>query len=378
MLAGMFGDEARTQTGRAILPVEIGADFADEHADRFRGFDLVFDCAHHIEAVKKIDCYFAAIGRDEAIVRATDFMRKQRIRQGGPQAFERTDAIVRIELCAAAAHDLRRGGVGTDRGDLHAGRGLQGQGAVILQKNDALGSSAADQRARFGPIVGALGRNCRISEAADAVDQPQRATRGFANSGGRGFASLNRCEQLFAAIARRTGHFEIETAVESGGCRFCAEPVGHGEAVKTPMRLQQAVDEIRLLADIRPVEAVVGCHQRPGLAALYGRLEWRQIDFVQRARIDIAADRVALIFGIIGDEVLYRRRDALGLQAGDIGDDELGAEIGVLRIAFEVAPVQRRAMHVDGRREQHARALGERFAGERAADFVNEIDVPCR
>ena len=67
--------------------------------------------------------------------------------------------------------------------------------------------------------------------------------------------------------------------------------------------------------------------------------------------------RRALELGLVADEVLDRRGDALRLQALDVGDRELGGQVRVLGVALEVAAVEPRALDVDRRRQQHPRRL---------------------
>nr|BFE75005.1 hypothetical protein GCM10020092_083060 [Actinoplanes digitatis] len=74
--------------------------------------------------------------------------------------------------------------------------------------------------------------------------------------------------------------------------------------------------------------------------------------------------------------MLDRRADALALQPVDQRGAELAGQQGVLREVLEVAPAQRRALHVDAGPEQHGDPVGPAFAAERLADAGEQAGVP--
>ena len=82
--------------------------------------------------------------------------------------------------------------------------------------------------------------------------------------------------------------------------------------------------------------------------------------------------------GVVGDEVLHGGADAAGLHPAHVGDADPRAQQRVLAEALEVAAAERRAVQVDGRREQHVDALAPALRGQQAAEVRDELLVPGR
>ena len=297
---------------------------------------------------------------------------------GRGQPFERIDAVVWIELRASPAHDPRGLRIGADHGDAERRLGRERQSAVIFQQHDAFGAGAADQGARLWAIVGPFVGNLGILESADPSDEAQDPSRRFPHRLVRNLAVIAGRQELVAAVAPRPRHFEIEPGRQRLGGRPGSKPVRHDEAVEPPFASQEAVDQRRLLADIGPVEAVVGRHQGPAPAAGHSGFERRQVDLAQSPLVDVGTDGGALIFRFVADVMLDRCCDPQSLEAADIGHRDLGRQERVLGVAFKIAPVEGRAMNVDRRGEQHPRALRFRFQGQRFTDLVDESEIPRR
>ena len=175
----------------------------------------------------------------------------------------------------------------------------------------------------------------------------------------------------------RSRHLEIEAGVGGGSGAVRAVPVRHDDAVEAPLLAEQGAEQ-RVLAAERAVQPVVRRHQRPGARFAYRRLERYERDLAQCARIDLGADRHALELGVVGDEVLHRAADTGRLHTGDVRDGHARREERVLRVALEVAAGERMPVDVDGRRQQHVRALATRFPTDALSDDVHELGVPRR
>ncbi len=285
---------------------------------------------------------------------------------------------MRIELRATAAHDLGGRGVRTDDSDSRSRCRGEREDAVVLQQHGALRTGETNERAHFRTVVGALRRNDRIGKGPDAIDQSQHPQRRLTHRLCRDPALAIGCQQLFPAIARRSGHFQIEPAVHGLDGRLGSKPIGHDKTVEAPFPLQDGVDDLRTFADIDPVQPVVGGHDRPGLGAFHRSLERRHVDFAQGTLIDIGTDCIPLIFRLVADEMLDRGRDAARLQSLDVGDRDLAGEVRILRIALEIAAVQGRAVNVDRRRQQDPGAFGPRLVRKRRSDLADKVRVPRR
>ena len=84
-----------------------------------------------------------------------------------------------------------------------------------------------------------------------------------------------------------------------------------------------------------------------------------QVELAQRPLVDARVEREALGLGVVGDEVLDRRGDALGLQPAHVRGADPRRQQRVLAEALEVAPAERRAVEVDA----SARAARRRPCG---------------
>ena len=108
------------------------------------------------------------------------------------------------------------------------------------------------------------------------------------------------------------------------------------------------------------------------------RLERRQVELAQRALVDAGVEREALGLGVVGDEVLDRRADALGLQAAHVGRADPRGQQRVLAEALEVPAAVGRAVQVDRRREQHVDALAPALGGQQPPEALDPRLVPRR
>ena len=113
-----------------------------------------------------------------------------------------------------------------------------------------------------------------------------------------------------------------------------------------------------------------------GRASRDDRLERRQVELAQRALVDLGVEGEALGLGVVGDEVLDRRADALGLQPAHVGGADARGQQRVLAEALEVPAAVGRAVQVDGRREQHVDALAPALRGRAAARGARSAPRP--
>ena len=124
------------------------------------------------------------------------------------------------------------------------------------------------------------------------------------------------------------------------------------------------------------VELVVGAHDAPGIGLLDRPLEGPQVQLAQRAFVDLGVDRHALDLGVVGDEVLHRDGDIVGLHARDVRDGECAREFRVLAVALEGAPADRRAVQVDGRPEHDVGTLATTLRADERTDLLDECRGP--
>jgi hypothetical protein len=122
-------------------------------------------------------------------------------------------------------------------------------------------------------------------------------------------------------------------------------PIGDHQALEAPLVFENVHQVVFRAVDA--VEFVVGAHHGPGLRLFDGSLERRQVDLAQGALVHLGADGHALVFLVVGGKVLERSANALALHAVDQAGRQLAGQEGVLGKVLEVAPADRRALHVD-------------------------------
>ena len=131
-----------------------------------------------------------------------------------------------------------------------------------------------------------------------------------------------------------------------------------------------------MLGGVGAVHPVVGGHHRPRLRLLDRHLEGRQVDLAQGSLPHLRADRVALELGVVADEVLDAGADVPALHAANVADRDTCGEVGILRVALEVASGQRRAVDVHRRCQQHLGALAARLLGQGHPHALDQLRVP--
>ena len=124
------------------------------------------------------------------------------------------------------------------------------------------------------------------------------------------------------------------------------------------------------------VDQVVGRHDAPRAALLHSSLEGGQVNLVQRARVDLLVDAVALKLLVVGVEVLHRGDHALALHALHIGRAQLPSKIRIFAVTLEVAPPQRHAVDVHRRPQDHVPAQRLHFLRNGLALALNQLRVP--
>jgi hypothetical protein len=147
--------------------------------------------------------------------------------------------------------------------------------------------------------------------------------------------------------------------------------------LESPLLLQDPGDETAAIAHMRPVDAVVGGHDR-SRAGLDGPPKGPEVQLAQRPLVDDGAHVTPVAFPVVGDVVFRRRDDVLGLDALDHGRPDLAGEQGVLGDVLEVAPAVRDPHDVDAGSEHHVLAVGLHLAGERAPERPGELRVERR
>src|SRR5262249_928766 len=97
------------------------------------------------------------------------------------------------------------------------------------------------------------------------------------------------------------------------------------------------------------VHFVVGCHYATNVGVLHGSLKGRQIDFSQRALVNVRADNLALFLLVVCGVVLYLCEDTLTLNAANFRGSDLRSQIWIFAEGFEITSALGNANDVDHR-----------------------------
>ncbi len=190
-------------------------------------------------------------------------------------------------------------------------------------------------------------------------------------------AILDRGQQSLGVHEARIGHFQVEAVVGSADGVVGGVPVGHENALETPLALEHLEVEKLVLGGMNAVDEVVGVHDGVDVALGDGGLEGRQVDLAHGALVGVGADVVAVVLLIIQGKVLDGGDDALGLDALDEWNHQDGVQIGVFREVLEVAAGHGRAGNVDAGTEQEIDAACAGILAEALADLARQGRVPC-
>jgi len=98
---------------------------------------------------------------------------------------------------------------------------------------------------------------------------------------------------------------------------------------------------------------------------------------VQRARVDLLVDAVALELLVVGVKVLHRGNHALALHAIHIRHAQPRAEVRVLAVALEIAPPERHAVDVHRRPQNHVPAQSLYLLPDSLTLPPDQLRVPC-
>ena len=121
---------------------------------------------------------------------------------------------------------------------------------------------------------------------------------------------------------------------------------------------------------------VVGRHDGPRLAFLYGGLEGGEVDFVQRAVVYNDVGVVAVHFVVIQCEMLHAGSHAVALQSLDVGHHHAARQVGVFTHVLKVAAVERRAVDVDTGAQQHVLLAEAGFFAHALAVKEGHLGIP--
>ena len=179
----------------------------------------------------------------------------------------------------------------------------------------------------------------------------------------------------------RTGlgaHLKIETVEDGFAGIVRPAPIGHDEALKPPLPLEDVVEKVVVFAAELAAELVVCAHDRPGAALLDGRPKRRQVDLPQRALVHLDIDGAPLRLLIVSREMLHAGGDAMRLHCADVAHDHSRSEERILSQEFGSSAVERRALDVHAGPEHDVLAPLAGLLPDHIAIDARRLGIPGR
>ena len=133
----------------------------------------------------------------------------------------------------------------------------------------------------------------------------------FVDGGFFHLAALHRGNQILRVHEFGAGHLEIEAVVDRGDAVVGRVPIGHENALESPLAFEHFQVEEVVLRGVDAVDQVVGVHHRVNVGLGDGGLKGGQIDFAHGALVHVGAGVVAIELLIVERVVLDGGDDAL-------------------------------------------------------------------
>ena len=248
----------------------------------------------------------------------------------GADAFQNADRRKWNCLTAASGDRLRRPRIRTD--DENAFDLLlveRQERTFILEQDSAFARAIESDEVIFFVVFREREVGLLAVEPAEAGRSGQNVAHFFIDGCFLDAAVSNGRKQIVFIHVVAGRHFEIEAAVGRAHRVIGRNPVRHHDALKSPLLSGHVDIEVSVLRGVLAVDEIVGIHDRADVSVLHRGFERRQINLSRSAFVD---DGVAIVpeeLGIVGEEMLYGRTDALLLHAGDVaGGDTAPARKG--------------------------------------------------
>ena len=170
--------------------------------------------------------------------------------------------------------------------------------------------------------------------------------------------------------------FQVEAVGDGLFGVVASTPVADNNTIESPVTFQNAIEGDFVVAVVLVVVEVIGTHDAPCTSFSDGSLEGGQIDFMECAVTDDNVDLMTVFLIVVQRIMLHTGRHSLGLQALDIGNDHTGGQVGVFAHVFKVTAVERCAVDVDTRTENHGLVAVESLFAKRLTIDARKGRIP--
>ena len=144
-----------------------------------------------------------------------------------------------------------------------------------------------------------------------------------------------------------------------------------------PVFAERLPDQVGILRRMNAVDQVVARHNGTD-AGFDGRLEGREIDFVDGPFVRDGIRMMPVILLVVQGEMLYRRHHALRLDALDVGSGRPGGKKRVLPEILEVPPAERTPADVHAGTQQDVNPASAGILSQGGAHLPDQRGIPGR
>ncbi len=171
-------------------------------------------------------------------------------------------------------------------------------------------------------------------------------------------------------------HLYVKTIEGSLLSVVCATPVCDNHAVEIPFPAQYILKQTLVVAAMLTPNLIVGTHYRPCTAILNCLLERRKIDLIQGTVTKVHIDCAAPLLLIVERKVFHACSHAILLKLLNVRHNHLPCQIRILTHILEVTSVERSAVDIHARTEQHILLAIACLLADSLAIYPGKLRIP--
>ena len=309
------------------------------------------------------------------------------------QAVQRGYHVLHFQLGGTAALVQQAHGIVAHHEDTLILRGVDGQQGVallhhgrILQQDDAFVTNLSGGGIM---LVRADGTIRLVAVHGRAEDKAQDACGLVVDSRHGHFALFQHLQvgigQEIVVVTKGTfrsqavgvrTHLDIQSVDGSLVGVVRTAPVGNDHAVKTPVALQNLLEQQLMVAAVLAAEFIIRPHDGPCAPLLHGSLEGGQVEFVEGTVAGLHVDVSAPQFLIVQGKMFHADGHAVLLHLLDVGHAHHAGQIGVFAHILEITAIQRRTVDVDAGTEQHVLLAVNGFLADGFTILGGHLGIP--
>ena len=279
------------------------------------------------------------------------------------------------ETAAAARRDIAR--IGSQHHDI-ALFGQRQESPVVLEQHHAPARHVERRSVREGIAFGNSGVELLAVQKSERDERLEDMLTFQVDRTFRHHARFDERTQVAGVHKPGARHLQIESPVGGALGRIGGVPVGHEDSFEAPHPAQNIDRKLLVLGRMLAVDKVVTRHHGAHAGLLDRLAEGREINFVERALVDIGTHLMTVPLLIVARKVFDRRHNPFGLHTLDILHGGLRRQIGVLAEVLEVTAAQGRTVDIDAGSQHDMHAAGAGVLPQTASHIAHQRPVPSR